>query len=163
MIELLIADAGPLIALSKIRKVDLLCKLARRVFVPQKVWLEVFAKGRDAPDAAYLESVSGIMVYASHVREKLRFQLMLDAGEEEVLLIALNNPNSFVLLDDAKARRIAKSLEMRIIGTLGILRRAKKNGFIPEVRPLIEALKSNGIYIGRELETAILRDVGEIK
>jgi predicted nucleic acid-binding protein len=68
-----------------------------------------------------------------------------------------------VLLDDARARRVAERFGIRRIGTLGILRRAKKAGLIDKVRPLVEQLRDNGIYMRQSLVDAVLLDVGEIE
>ncbi len=57
---------------------------------------------------------------------------------------------------------MAERLGVRRIGTLGILRRAKKAGLIPEVKVYAEQLQSQGIYIRPSLIETVLRDVGEI-
>ncbi|WP_243714070.1 DUF3368 domain-containing protein [Nostoc sp. 106C] len=77
--------------------------------------------------------------------------------------MAQSIPDSTVLLDDAQARRVAERLGIRRIGTLGILRKAKKAGLIVEIKVYIEQLRINGIYIRPSLIDAILRDVGEIE
>jgi len=76
--------------------------------------------------------------------------------------LAQSTPDSTVLLDDAQARRVAERLGIRRIGTLGILRKAKKAGLIVELKVYIEQLRTNGIYIRPSLIDAVLRDVGEI-
>lgn len=48
------------------------------------------------------------------------------------------------------------------IGTLGILRRAKKSGLIAAIKPLVGQLQASGIYMRQSLVDAILRDVGEL-
>ncbi|WP_228057957.1 DUF3368 domain-containing protein [Nostoc sp. LEGE 12447] len=65
-------------------------------------------------------------------------------------------------MDDAQARRVAERLGIRRIGTLGILRKAKKAGLIVELKVYIEQLRTNGIYIRPSLIDAVLRDVREI-
>ena len=65
-------------------------------------------------------------------------------------------------MDDAQARRVAERLGIRRIGTLGILRKAKKAGLIVELKVYIEQLRTNGIYIRPSLIDAVLGDVGEI-
>jgi predicted nucleic acid-binding protein len=48
-----------------------------------------------------------------------------------------------------------------VIGTLGLLLRAKKNGMIPSVKPLIAKMLDNGIWIKSEIVDGILRDASE--
>lgn len=50
---------------------------------------------------------------------------------------------------------------LRRIGTVGLLRRAKKAGLILTVKPHLEALMANGIFIHRALLDAVLKDLGE--
>lgn len=50
---------------------------------------------------------------------------------------------------------------MRRIGTVGLLRRARQAGLIDLLRPQLEALQANGIYIRQELIDAALAEVGE--
>ena len=57
---------------------------------------------------------------------------------------------------------MAERLGIRRIGTLGILRKAKKAGLLNEVKAYIEQLRTQGIYIRTGLAEAILRDLGEI-
>ena len=77
--------------------------------------------------------------------------ILVDRGEAEAIALAQSIPDSMVLLDDAQARRVAEHLGIRRIGTLGILRRAKKAGLISELKIYIEQLRSNGIYIRSNL------------
>ena len=52
-------------------------------------------------------------------------------------------------------------LSLRLIGTLGLLRRAKQAGLIEALRPQIDALQANNIFIHQTLIDRILDDVGE--
>ena len=63
--------------------------------------------------------------------------------------------------DDSRARRVAERLRVRRIGTVGLLRRAKKAGMIDQLRPHLDSLKQHGIYLQQELVEAVLKDVGE--
>lgn len=56
----------------------------------------------------------------------------LGPGETEVLMLALESPEAVAVLEDALARRVAKALELRFTGTLGLLIDAKRAKLIPE-------------------------------
>ncbi len=75
--------------------------------------------------------------------------------------LAMSLPESTVLLDDAQARRVAERFGVNRIGTLGILRRAKKAGLVDAIKPYILQLQKSGIYIRQSLIDAVLYDVGE--
>jgi len=59
--------------------------------------------------------------------------------------------DSILVLDEKKARRVAFQLDLKIIGTIGLLLQAKRSGIIPEVKPIIQLLHANGFRISNEL------------
>ena len=87
--------------------------------------------------------------------------ILIDRGEAEAIALALGLSDSMVLLDDARARRVAERVGVARIGTLGILRRAKIGGLIGPIGPYVSILRDKGIFIRQELVDAVLRDVGE--
>ena len=50
---------------------------------------------------------------------------------------------------------------IKVTGTLGVLLRAKKAGYIAEVKPLMKALITNGMYISEKVYQYVLREAGE--
>jgi predicted nucleic acid-binding protein len=62
-----------------------------------------------------------------------------------------------LLLDDIKARKLATKLHLKITGTLGIIHKAKHEGFIDKVKPLIEKLMNTNFRIKDNIIQEILR------
>ena len=60
-------------------------------------------------------------------------------------------------LDDLRARQLAESMGIRVIGTLGILVRAKQAGLIGTVRPLLDQIINQGFRLGPERYRDVLR------
>jgi predicted nucleic acid-binding protein len=85
----------------------------------------------------------------------------LGAGESQVLSMALAYNNATVVLDDLPARRCAQTLNVPVIGTLGIILRAKRVGLITAARPLFEELLRTGMYIDPNVVNQALAEVGE--
>ena len=78
-----------------------------------------------------------------------------------VLAAALARPGALVVLDDGQARRCARSFDLLLRGTLGLVLGAKATGRIEAARPVLEALRAHGTYLSdRVLDTA-LAEVGE--
>jgi predicted nucleic acid-binding protein len=69
---------------------------------------------------------------------------------------------TLLLMDDLPARRLAQSLNIPVIGSVGLLLRAKEKGIIPAVRPLMEAMQSEEFRISHRVFTTILSAAGEI-
>jgi uncharacterized protein len=67
-----------------------------------------------------------------------------------------------VLLDDRKARDIARKIGIQVIGSLGVLAKSKHAGYIDAAKPLLEGMQKQGIYFGRQLIEHFLRDMHEM-
>jgi len=85
---------------------------------------------------------------------------ILGEGEAAVITTGLRL-HAPVLIDDKQARRIARSLGVGVIGTGGILTRAKLAGLIPAVEPVLARLKEQGYHISDPLVRQILARCGE--
>ncbi len=78
-------------------------------------------------------------------------------GEAEVIALGIENLDSLLILDDALGRRIARLYQLTCTGTLGILVRAKQQGYIATVLPIIQALQDQGMWITQPVIEAILQ------
>jgi uncharacterized protein len=77
------------------------------------------------------------------------------------LALALEMKADLILLDDRAARRLAVALHVPLIGTLGLILRAKHAGLIPAVRPRMEALRGLPFHIATNLYDSVLSAAGE--
>ena len=78
--------------------------------------------------------------------------VVLDRGESEAIVLAEELRCSAILMDEAAGRRIALRRGLVPLGTAGMLLRAKKAGFLREVRPLLDRLNDDlGFFIGQVL------------
>ena len=162
MIEpLIIADSSPLIALARIQQLPLLRNLAGRILIPPAVLAEVTVDRPDAPGAVAVRNVDWLEVATPAPEQVKTLTTLLGRGEAEAIALAQGKPGALLLLDDARARRVAEQMGLRRIGTVGLLRRAKKAGLIDEVKSILEALQTYGIFIHQKLVIAVLRDLGE--
>jgi predicted nucleic acid-binding protein len=67
----------------------------------------------------------------------------------------------FVVLDDLDARTSAIELDLTLIGSLGLLVRAKERGLIDEVRRLMDQMIANDLFVSWQLYRDILEIAGE--
>jgi predicted nucleic acid-binding protein len=144
--RVLVADSSPLIGLARIGQLELLRKLATRVLMPPAVRDEITRHSPEAPGASIIQQATWIEVEAPDHLQVEPLAIPVDRGEAEAIALAQRHPDSTLLLDDARARRVAERLGIRRIGTVGLLRRAKMAGLIHMVKPHLEALMANGIY-----------------
>lgn len=86
----------------------------------------------------------------------------LDPGEAAVLTLAHRLREAEVLIDERKGRRLAeRRYGLRILGTGGLLLRAKAAGLIPGVQPVLAGMKANGYHLSDRLVGAICQAAGE--
>ena len=82
-------------------------------------------------------------------------------GESEAIALAMELDDVVLVLDDKKARRIAKQLDLKVIGTVGLLLRAKKRGIVAEIKPVLDALQNAGFRIAAPLYQKALKLASE--
>ena len=155
-----VINASPLILLGKIRRLDFLESLAPELAVPQSVIGEVEA-GATSDAGAY----AALSWVRAHAVPDLVLPISvanwdLGAGESQVIANCLAVP-SVAVLDDGEARACAQSQALPLIGTLGIILRARKTGLIPVARPLVEQIAEAGSFLSRALIESALAQVGE--
>jgi predicted nucleic acid-binding protein len=161
-----ISNASPLIQLAKIGQLSLLARLHPRVLIPEAVYREVVLAGRGRPGAEAVANAQAdgwlvtMPVPGDSTLDLLREQL--GDGEAEAIRLALVVPSGVVLLDDMAARTIAGRLGLRVTGTLGLLLRAKRLGYVPQIRPLVDQLRADGrFYVAPFILAQILAAAGE--
>jgi predicted nucleic acid-binding protein len=87
---------------------------------------------------------------------------VLDEGEAEAIALAVERPGCALLLDESRGRRVAERFGLDVVGTLGVLVRAKRAGLVPAVRPLVAALReAHGFRVAAEVVASALREAGE--
>jgi predicted nucleic acid-binding protein len=62
---------------------------------------------------------------------------------------------------DANAKKHAKYLGLKVTGTLGVLIKGKKEGYIKELKPLLEEMVERNIYLSDSVIKMCLEQVGE--
>jgi predicted nucleic acid-binding protein len=156
-----VADASPLILLGKIDQATLLRQLTDELVIPDAVAREVGARPEGRRVLEELTRLGGVEI-ASHLNLDLQIEVWdLGSGESQVLALARAAPGGRAVLDDREARRCAQALGLPIIGTLGVVLRAKRQGLIGEARPMIEDLRRAGLYLTDEIVEGALAHLGE--
>lgn len=157
-----ICNTSPLQYLHQLGLLSLLPDLIGQVIVPQAV-LEELAAGRaqgiDLPDPQML---SWTIISRPMSLAALPLVTDLGPGEKEVLTLGIESHDAIVVLDDGLARQAAELLGLRLTGTLGILRDAKRKGLIPAVAPLLGQLQALRFRLAPHTRTAVLKLVGEL-
>lgn len=157
-----IFNASPLILLGKIQQLHLLEVLSPDFRIPRPVVAEIGAGPPDDPTIKWLTSTS-IACHIVDVPPTPPFlaQWDLGAGETAVLSLALAGDGAAVILDDLAARKFAIAFDIPLLGTLGLLIRAKHQGLIDRLAPQIRHLESAGANLSQPIIAHALNLAGE--
>jgi predicted nucleic acid-binding protein len=133
------------------------------VTVPDVVYQEVLAGERFDPNVRAIRLASGTWLRIAPAGQAAPGldPDRLDAGELAVLSLAIANPGATVVLDDRAAREEAIRRHIPLLGTAGILLRAKEQGRIAAVRPALDRVRQAGLYMTDRLYRTVLRLAGE--
>ena len=157
---IIVADSSPLISLAILSKLELLIKLFDDIFIPEAVFAEITKA--DKPYSDILTKFANTKVKS--IKNKIALSILshdLDKGESEAIVLALENNIENILMDEQKGRKIAAANGLHPIGTIGVLIQAKKTGLIENIKPHLDKLMHNNIFISDKLYSSSIKIVGE--
>ncbi|NJS13232.1 MAG: DUF3368 domain-containing protein [Sphingopyxis sp.] len=158
MKQVIVADAGPPIALAKIKQLPLLSALFDEIHIPSHVL-------REATDNIALAGAPAVRDFAAahaHVHEDRddnfvqRVRIEIDEGEAQAVALA-QTLGCGVLMDDLLGRAVAKRMGVHAIGVAGVLLPAKRERLIDRVKPCVTALTAVNYHLSQTLIAEILR------
>lgn len=156
---LVVADTSALMALAAGDLLSLLDSFFQEVRVPPAVFRECTVPGK--PEAERLEEYLQGKVLEVDLKDFVIAVTGLGQGELEAMALYKRLNAERLLVDDYRARKVARLNGIEVVGSLGILLRAKESGLIPEIGPLLAVIQSAGIRYSRELVDDTLRLAGE--
>lgn len=159
--EVVVTNTTPIIALSLVGQLRLLEWLYGEILVPPAVQAEVLAGGRRRVGVVELQEASWLRQVTLSDPRRADLLADLDRGEAEAIALAQELNADLLIVDERLARRHAQRLGLTITGTLGVLLRAKKQGLVVEIGPLIEQVQRGGIRLGDTVVARALRLAGE--
>lgn len=156
--RVVVSDSGPLIALARLDLLPLLNSLFSDVQIPEAVFAECIAR----PELVDAQRIQAAMnADQIHLCEATPVVAPgLDAGESFAIgrAVAIG---AMLLADDRAARRHALALQLRVIGTLGVLVQAKRLGLIDAVAPQVEAMRAHDHWLSDTAVAEALRAADE--
>ncbi|TPQ24245.1 DUF3368 domain-containing protein [Methylomonas sp. EFPC3] len=143
-----IADAGPLIALAKIGQLPLLPALFHQITVTQAVADECLCNLtrdglliRQALATAWVQCVA-------NPEPKHKLSKSLGPGEQSSIELALQRSGkSLLILDDGLARKQALRMHLDIVGTAAVLFAGQRKGLLDNAEAAVTQLNQAGYRI----------------
>jgi predicted nucleic acid-binding protein len=160
-----IADASPLIGLTRVGGLPWLAQLFGHVYLTPTVLREVLpgTQQRGEPEIQAALDAGWLQVWQAPITALPVDLGDLDAGESESIALALQlRPTpSLLLIDERAGRAAATECGLPIIGTAALIGRAKKNGLITLAKPVLAKLLASDFRMSATLMIQVLKDVGE--
>lgn len=161
--RVVIADAGPLIALSRVDQLRLLRELFGVVEITEQIRAEVFDgggfPGQDAIAAALQDG--WLRCHAIDLAPWQPHCPGVDEGEASAMLLAETFPMPLLIMDDRAGRAEANARGFAVMGVAAVVGLAKRQGLIPLATPVLNAMRANGYFIGNDVIAAVLARLGE--
>ncbi len=158
------ADTGPLIALARVERLELLPRLFGNGVIPPAVHREARTESsrpgarriQEALSAGWLRVAP--LADAAPAADLLR---VVDAGEAEAMALCLQRQARLLLIDDAKGRKVARRAEIPLVGVAGVLLAAKSKGLLAAVSPTLDDLAAVGYRLSSQLVDGVRRRANE--
>lgn len=156
----IICNTTPILSLIKINKLEILQQIYHQITIPLAVYNEI-EDGKSKLHYINLKSLNWIIIEEIEDRESM-LNLSLDAGEGEVIQLALERKADLVILDENAGRAKAIQNKLKITGTIGILLKAKELGYINPLRNELDTLINQGIWLSKKLYNTTLELANEL-
>ena len=162
----IVINSSPLIFLSKIEKMHLLTELFDGIFIPSTVFYETVTRGKEK----MMEDAFVIENFINENENKITIvdvdfqgfeEIPLGIGEKAVIAFARRENIENVLIDEGKARTIAKMFKLKPRGTLWVLALANSEDLITyhELKESVLRIVEKGYRIKEEILARFLRDI----
>lgn len=161
MPDVLVVNASPLIFLGNAGRIDLLRATgAGRIIVPEPVFDEVTSGGH--ADAAAKAIFEAVWLEKGRVPEIPASVIAWDlgTGESSVIATALQLPGAYAAIDDLSGRKCGLALGIGVIGTLGVVIAAHRQGALTDPRAVLLELRAAGMWLSDAVIARALRIAG---
>lgn len=155
-----VVNSSPLIVLFRSGQEELLPQMFESIIVPDQVYREIIVDGPLDRVKKMLPSLS----WYSRIEVEISLKVAawnLGEGESSVFSLASQKPEYRALVDDLAARRCARVMGIKTLGTGGLLILAKKRGLIKSVRKRVARLRESGLYMSDNVVELLALKAGE--
>ena len=156
MNEAWVVNASPVIILAKANRLDILDETGVDVVVPEAVAGEILAGPIEDPARLVIQAGWGKRVAVESIPDEV-LEWSLGPGESAVIATVLQLGSGVAVLDDAKARACARVLGVSVMGTLGLVLRAKRKGRIESAARVISSLRRVGLFLDNDVVKKALK------
>lgn len=160
---IVLSDSSPLIILTKIGQLDVLPQLYETVTITPEVYAEVAVSGAGLVGSSQISAANWIDIRQLQTPTDLadmQNRFGLGIGELSVILLGQELKADLLLIDDMKARKLARQEQLPVLGCVGVLQDAFILKLISDLTQAYRQLLGSGAYVDRVLLENILKMLG---
>jgi predicted nucleic acid-binding protein len=163
MTRVVVSDTSPIRALAHFGELVWLERLFGQIYLPPAVAQEL-ASPSNPLTVVIARNVPFLSIVAPTDAARIAaLQLTLDSGEAEAIALAEQLKADLILVDETVGRRAALDAGFQILGTLGIILEAKRQGWCSAVEPMLDKLETElRFFIAPKLRQLVLTRAGEV-
>lgn len=163
---MIVSNASPLIYLAKVEELSLLHELYQKIHIPQEVKAETVDRGKELgeSDALIIEQAIENGWIQTHDVENKKVPFELEEGEIAALSLAKKLEVKEVLIDEAPARKAARTMDLKPRGTVYVLLHAlqKEKITLDEFLKTLDHLVEEGFRLKEEVYVRAIRKARKI-
>ncbi|MFB2920225.1 MULTISPECIES: DUF3368 domain-containing protein [Aerosakkonema] len=160
--ERIVINTSPLIALvAALGDLTILQSLYTEILVPFEVCQEILSGGSSNFAIAEFIAANWLQKQPDPLNISPLLLNSLDIGEASVIQLALNENIQTVCIDETVGRRIARLSGLSVTGSIGILLRAKQEGYPLSIKQSIQKMINQGIRLSTTVIEFALKQAGE--
>ncbi len=158
-----VSDASPLISLARIDHFYLLEKIFKTLFISEEVYHEIVFAGENKPGSREVKGARWIDKRSVRNRkdiEDMRIAYNLGSGEASSIILAKELKADLLLVDEKRARIVANSYGISVIGTLGFIEICYEKRLITDLKDIYLKMKEVNVRLDEELIKNSLKRFG---
>lgn len=151
---IVVSDASPLITFARIDLFHVLQQLFGEIFIAREVYGEIVVQGVGQPGAVETQKADWIRM--RRINDKLLLaqwhaEHNLGLGEIATIILAKEKRAKLALIDERKARLLANSEHIKVMGSVAILEMGYERGYVTDLRRVYQELQLQGIRIDKRI------------
>jgi predicted nucleic acid-binding protein len=145
---IVVADASPLIVLTKIEHIQVLPALYEQVVIPPEVFNELLSTNRPQEVRNFFTSKPAWL--KTQMPKSQQSIPLLHAGETAAIHLAIELRADLLLIDEIRGRAAARKRNLEIAGTVGVLEIAANRGLL-DLADAFKRVKQTDFWISHDL------------
>jgi predicted nucleic acid-binding protein len=151
-----VADTSPLNYLIQIEQQELLRRFFGQVLIPGAVLAELQRESAPGPVRQWVANLPEWIIVESVAATDTSLLRELGRGEREAILLAETYQAALLVIDERKGTMIARARGLETVGTLGILARAHKRGWVDSKELFDRLIRTTSFRYSDELRMVFL-------